>query len=85
MPIRAKINLNLPQALWTAKQSAALALNTVASIKMRTSDGLDTDDKPFKNYSKRPIYIAFQGARLKPKGGRVSRTCLLYTSDAADE
>ena len=74
MPIRAKINLNLPSALWTAQQSAALASNVVASIKMRTSEGLDTDDKPFKNYSKRPIYIAFQGARLKPKGGRVSRT-----------
>jgi hypothetical protein len=26
MPIRAKINLNLPSALWTAQQSAALAL-----------------------------------------------------------
>jgi hypothetical protein len=74
MPVRAKINLNLPQALWTAKQSAALALNTVASIKMRTSDGLDTNDKSFKAYSKNPIYIAFKGARLKPKGGRVSRT-----------
>ena len=74
MPIRATIKLNLPAALWTAQQSAALASNVVASIKMRTSEGLDTNDKPFKPYSKKPIYIAMKGARLKPKGGRVSRT-----------
>jgi hypothetical protein len=74
MPMRATISLNLPAALWTAQQSAALASNVVASIKMRTSEGLDTNDKPFKPYSKKPIYIPFKGARLKPKGGRVSRT-----------
>jgi hypothetical protein len=80
MPIRATIKLNLPAALWTAQQSAALASNVVASIKMRTSEGLDTNDKPFKPYSKKPIYIAMKGARLKPKGGRVSRTVVITST-----
>ena len=58
MPMRAKINLNLPSAFWTAQQSATLALNTIASIKMRTSSGLDVNDQKFKRYSTKPIYIA---------------------------
>ena len=37
-------------------------------------EGLDADRKPFKDYSTKPIYVAFRGARLKPKGGRPSRT-----------
>jgi len=74
MPMRANINLNLPSAFWTAQQSATLALNTIASIKMRTSSGLDVNDQKFKRYSTKPIYIALRGARLKPKGGRLSRT-----------
>lgn len=70
----ATVRLNLPNSLWTAKDSARLAANTVAAIKLRTGKGLDADGKPFKAYSTRPIYVAFRGARLKPKGGRLSRT-----------
>lgn len=70
----AKIKLNLPRSLWTAKDSARLASDTLASIKLRTAQGLDADRKQFKPYSTKPIYVAFRGARLKPKGGRPSRT-----------
>jgi len=70
----AKVRLNLPSSLWTAKDSARLALNTLATIKLRTSRGIDANGKPFVGYSTRPLYVAYRGARLKPKGGRVSRT-----------
>jgi hypothetical protein len=70
----ARVNLNLPSSLWTAQDSARLALNTLAAIKLRTSKGIDANGQPFDGYSKRPIYVAYRGARLKPKGGRVSRT-----------
>ena len=70
----ARVNLNLPSSLWTAKDSARLALNTLAAIKLRTSKGIDANGQPFDGYSKKPIYVAYRGARLKPKGGRVSRT-----------
>ena len=69
-----RVNLNLPRSLWTARDSMGLASNTVASIKIRTGKGLDASDRPFKGYSTRPIYISKKGARLKPKGGRPSRT-----------
>ena len=72
----ATIRLNLPSSLWTARDSARLAANTVAAIKLRTGKGLDAHGQPFKAYSTRPIYVAFRGARLKPKGGRLSRTGL---------
>lgn len=70
----AKVKLNLPSSLWTAKDSAKLALNTLAAIKLRTSRGIDANGQPFTDYSTKPIYISYRGARLKPKGGRVSRT-----------
>ena len=70
----ARVNLNLPRSLWTAQDSLRLASNTLASIKLRTGKGLDADGKPFKPYSTNPIYVAKRGARLKPKGGRPSRT-----------
>ena len=70
----ARVNLNLPRSLWTAQDSLRLASNTLASIKLRTGKGLDADGKPFKSYSTTPIYVAKRGARLKPKGGRPSRT-----------
>ena len=70
----AKVQLNLPNSLWTAKDTARLASNTLAMIKLRTSEGLDADRKPFKDYSIKPIYVAFRGARLKPKGGRPTNT-----------
>jgi hypothetical protein len=70
----ARVNLNLPRSLWTAQDYLRLASNTLASIKLRTGKGLDADGKPFKPYSTTPIYVAKRGARLKPKGGRPSRT-----------
>ena len=70
----ARVNLNLPSSLWSARDSARLALNTLAAIKLRTSKGIDANGQPFDGYSKKPIYVAYRGARLKPKGGRVSRT-----------
>jgi len=70
----AKVKLNLPSSLWTAKDSARLGADTLAAIKLRTSKGIDANGKPFNGYSKRPLYVSYRGARLKPKGGRVSRT-----------
>ena len=70
----ARVNLNLPRSLWTSQDSLRLASNTLASIKLRTGKGLDANGKPFKPYSTTPIYVAKRGARLKPKGGRPSRT-----------
>ena len=72
--MHAKVNLNLPSSLWTARDSARLGLNTVAAIKLRTSKGIDADGQPFKPYSTSPIYIPRSGAVLTPKGGIVSRT-----------
>jgi len=70
----ARVNLNLPRSLWTSQDYLRLASNTLASIKLRTGKGLDANGKPFKPYSTTPIYVAKRGARLKPKGGRPSRT-----------
>ena len=72
-----KVKLKFPKKLWTKKDTMRLAMNTLASIKLRTSRGLDANDIPFDKYSDKPIYIPIgkgTGARLKPKGGRVSRT-----------
>ena len=70
----AKVTLNLPRSLWTAKDSLGLASNTLAQIKIRTGKGVDANGQPFKDYSQKPIYVAQKGARLSPKGGRPSRT-----------
>ena len=70
----AKVNLNLPASLWTARDSQQLAFNTVAMIKIRTGKGLDADEKPFKGYSTNPLSVSKKGARLAPKGGRPSST-----------
>jgi len=67
-----KVKLKLPKQLWTKKDTMKLAMNTLASIKMRTAKGLDADEQKFKEYSTTPIYISKKsgtGARLKPKGG----------------
>jgi hypothetical protein len=72
-----KVKLKFPKKLWTKKDTMRLAMNTLASIKLRTSKGLDADEVKFDDYSDKPIYIPIgkgTGARLKPKGGRVSRT-----------
>jgi hypothetical protein len=70
----AKITLNLPRSLWTAEDSMKLASNTLAQVKIRTGKGVDVNGQPFKEYSQKPIYISKRGARLAPKGGRLSRT-----------
>ena len=64
-----KVNIKLPRSLWTARDSMSLAMNTLASIKIRTSNGIDANGVKFKGYSTKPILIAKRGARLKPKGG----------------
>lgn len=60
--------------IWTAQNNQVHALNSIALIKRRTMRGIDAKGAPFKKYSTKPIYIAKRGARLKPKGGRLSRT-----------
>ena len=67
-------DLKLPKDIWTAEDTMMLALDTVAAVKLRTSKGISSRGKSFKKYSTKPIYVAFKGARLKPKGGRLSRT-----------
>ena len=70
-----KVNLKLPRDIWTAKDTKALASNTVATVKRRTMRGISSRGKKFKKYSTKPLYVSFRGARLKPKGGtRLSRT-----------
>lgn len=72
-----QVNIKIPRSLWTAKDTLRLAQNTLASIKLRTSRGLDADGRPFKDYkpySTKPLYVSKRGARLKPKGGRPSKT-----------
>jgi hypothetical protein len=68
------VNINIPRSLWTEKDTQRLALDTLASIKLRTSKGLDANDNPFTEYSTTPMYVAKRGARLTPKGGQPSRT-----------
>jgi len=71
------VKLKFPKKLWTKKDTMRLAMNTLASIKLRTSKGLDANGEKFDEYSVKPIYIPIEkgtGTRLKPKGGRVSRT-----------
>ena len=69
-----KINIKIPRTLWTAQDSMRLASNTLATIKLRTSEGIDANGVKFDDYSQEPIYVAKKGARLSPKGGRPSRT-----------
>ena len=68
MPSRVK--LDLPRSLWTSKNTLRLAQDVLASIKLRTSKGLDANGKKFKPYSTNPLYVSTRGARLKPKGDR---------------
>jgi hypothetical protein len=70
----AKVSLNLPKSLWTAEDSLRLASNTLAQVKIRTGKGVDANGQLFKDYSTNPLYVSKKGARLKPKGGRPSRT-----------
>ena len=70
----AKVNIKVPRSLWTARDTQRLAMNTLASIKLRTSKGIDANGNEFKEYSEKAIYVAKKGAHLSPKGGRPSRT-----------
>ena len=45
----AKVTLNLPRSLWTAKDSLGLASNTLAQIKIRTGKAVYANGKPFKD------------------------------------
>lgn len=72
-----RVNFKIPKSLWTARDSARLASDTLASIKLRTSKGIDANGVEFDryaDYSTNPLYVAKRGARLSPKGGRPSRT-----------
>jgi len=69
-----RVDINVPRSVWTEKDTRALAQNVLASIKLRTSRGIDANGEPFQEYSTKPIYIQKQGAKLKPKGGRPSKS-----------
>jgi hypothetical protein len=69
-----RFKLNIPSSIWTSQMTLRLAQDVLASIKLRTSRGLDASGKPFRAYSTEPLYVSKRGARLKPKGGRPSRT-----------
>ena len=69
-----KGNIKVPRSLWSARDTQRLAMNTLASIKLRTSRGIDANGVKFTGYSTNPIYIAKRGARLTPKGGTPSRS-----------
>ena len=72
-----KSKLKLPKKLWTKADTQRLAMNTLASIKLRTSKGIDADGIAFDDYSEKRIYIPIgkgTGARLKPKGGQLTKS-----------
>ena len=72
-----KVKLNLPKQIWTRADTLRLAQDTLASIKLRTSRGLDADGIAFDDYSEKRIYIPLNkgtGARLKPKGGVLTKS-----------
>lgn len=70
---KVEINLNLPNLTLTAQDMIATANESIALLKMRVYEkNKDLDDKPFKQYSNRPISIKLNSdtaKRLKPKGG----------------
>ena len=51
-----------------------LGQNTLAQIKIRTGKGIDANGQPFAEYSTNPIYIQKKGAKLKPKGGKPTKS-----------
>ena len=69
-----KVTLKIPRVIWGARDTMRLASATLASIKLRTSRGIDANGVKFDDYSTNAIYVSKRGARLKPKGGRPSRT-----------
>lgn len=73
-----KSNIKIPKSLWTAQDTLRLAQNVLASIKLRTSKGMDANGKPFKAYSTNPLFVAYRGARLAPKGGEPTQGGVFY-------
>ena len=64
-----KVTLKIPRVIWGARDTMRLASDTLASIKLRTSRGIDANGVEFDDYSTNAIYVSKRGARLKPKGG----------------
>lgn len=63
--------------LWDAQAMAGLCNWSIATIVERTSQqGVGADGRRFRAYSPRPVWVAMARARLKPKGGTLSRTGL---------
>ncbi len=69
MGSRVTISIQITK-IWTERDSQITALDTIALVRSRVYTGKDTEDRPFKGYSTKPIYISKKGARLTPKGGR---------------
>ena len=87
MAIKGKFNEYGQMNLWTQKDSATLGLNTLASIKMRTSKGIDSNGRKFKRYSTRPLYVAYNsdtGRRLTPLGGQSTIGGRFYSGGYAE-
>ena len=75
MAYRRKRSRNFGRLNWTAKDMEELAQAQVSAIVVRTFQrGQGPDGQKFKPYSTKPIYVSTKLARLKPKGGRPSRT-----------
>ncbi len=56
-----KTNIRLPKKIWSKADSIRLGLDLVASIRIRTSQGIDANGDPFKEYSTKKIYIPLKG------------------------
>lgn len=52
-----KIDLNFPDFTLSQKELQEVANEVISMIKEKTSQGLDSDRKPFKPYSTRPIKV----------------------------
>jgi len=76
MGMKVQIGIILP-VIWTTRDSMATAADTIALVRLRTYAGLDIQDRAFSSYapySETPIYVSLKGARLKPKGGRKTKS-----------
>ena len=60
-----KVKLKLPKTIWTKADTQRLAMNTLASIKLRTSKGIDANGDNFAKYSTKKIYISTKRERAK--------------------
>ena len=54
-----KVTLKIPRVIWSARDTMRLASDTLASIKLRTSRGIDANGTGFDDYSTNPIYISY--------------------------